>query len=129
MCRCRRNSIWGFSNRINNSCHGYCRAVPDVFYSLAGTSNGEEVTVSLCGSSFDTFLAVYDSCGGAILFFKDDSCGLQSELTFTSDGSTTYIVRVEGFDNSESGDYAFAITCVLPGCDSVPSAIWTRSIN
>ncbi|WP_298899029.1 T9SS type A sorting domain-containing protein [uncultured Psychroserpens sp.] len=88
-------------------------AAPDVFYSIAGTDNGEEVTVSLCGSSFDTVLNVFDACGGNVVATNDDSCSLQSELTFTSDGVTTYIVRVEGF-GSNSGDYALAVSCVPP---------------
>ena len=88
-------------------------ASPDVFYSLSGTVLDEEVTVSLCGSSFDTIVTVFDACGGNIVASNDDSCGLQSELTFTSDGVTTYIIRVEGF-GTNSGDYALAVTCVPP---------------
>ncbi|WP_296312091.1 hypothetical protein, partial [Winogradskyella sp. UBA3174] len=85
----------------------------DVYYAIAGTANGEEVTVSLCGTSFDTILTVFDSCGGSTVVSNDDFCGLQSELTFTSDGSTTYIVRVEGYQTN-SGVYALAVTCVPP---------------
>ncbi|MCB0399910.1 MAG: hypothetical protein KDD26_09875, partial [Winogradskyella sp.] len=91
----------------------------DVFYSLAGTADGEEVTVSLCGSSFDTILTVLDSCDGSVVASNDDSCSLQSELTFTSDGATTYIILVEGFFSTfsgtgASGDYTLAVTCVPP---------------
>jgi len=41
---------------------------------------------------------------------NDDSCGLQSELTFLSDGVTTYTVMIEGFGTS-SGNYSLAVTC------------------
>jgi len=91
----------------------------DVFYSLAGTANGEEITASLCGSSFDTLMRIFDACDGTELFSNDDSCSLQSEITFTSDGATTYIILVEGFFSTfsgtgESGDYTLAVTCVAP---------------
>jgi hypothetical protein len=33
----------------------------DVFYSLAGTALNEEITISLCGSSYDTYLEVFDA--------------------------------------------------------------------
>ena len=104
------DSVTGSTANATNS-EG--NAAPDVFYSIAGTANGEEVTVSLCGSLFDTVLTVFEACGGTVVATNDDSCGLQSELTFTSDGATTYIVRVEGF-GSASGDYALAISCVPP---------------
>ncbi|WP_426429819.1 T9SS type A sorting domain-containing protein [Winogradskyella sp. HB-48] len=100
---------------------------PDVFYSLSGTSNGEEVTLSLCGSSFDTILTVFDACDGSVVATNDDSCGLQSELTFTSDGTTTYIIRVDGFSGSSSGDYTLAVTCETPDpcAGPLPQLTWT----
>ncbi|WP_178988903.1 T9SS type A sorting domain-containing protein [Winogradskyella schleiferi] len=91
----------------------------DVFYSLAGTANGEEITASLCGSSFDTLMRIFDACDGTELFSNDDSCSLQSEITFTSDGATTYLILVEGFFSTfngtgASGDYTLAVTCAAP---------------
>jgi hypothetical protein len=98
---------------------------PDVFYSLEGTVAGEEVTVSLCGSSFDTFLRIFDVCGGEEIASNDDNfaaCGPgnNSQLTFTSDGATTYIIVVEGF-GSNSGDYNLEVTCVPPPTCPVPT--------
>ncbi|WP_243471397.1 T9SS type A sorting domain-containing protein [Winogradskyella sp. MH6] len=101
-------------------------AAPDVYYSLSGTSAGEEITASLCGSSFDTLIRVFDACGGTQLFSNDDSCSLQSEVTFTSDGSTTYIIMVEGF-SSNSGDYTLAVTCVPPP-DCTPPTIDSATV-
>ncbi|MCA0133079.1 T9SS type A sorting domain-containing protein [Winogradskyella alexanderae] len=88
-------------------------ASPDVFYSLAGATSGDAVTVSLCGSTYDTRLEVFDACGGTVLESNDDSCGLQSEVSFVADGVTTYIIRVEGFGTA-SGDYSLAVTCTGP---------------
>ena len=104
-------------------------STPDVFYSIAGTANGEEVKVSLCGTSFDAYLTILNACDGSEVETIGDSCDGQPEQTFISDGSTTYIVWIEGYKASDFGDYALAVTCVPPGCDSVPSVVWTGSIN
>lgn len=92
-------------------------AAPDVFYSFTGNGETEFVTVSLCGSSYDTYLRVYSDCTlSNQIAFNDDSCGLQSQLTFESDGFSTYYIMVEGFSSS-SGDYVIEITCTgIPGC-------------
>ncbi|NRB58674.1 MAG: T9SS type A sorting domain-containing protein, partial [Winogradskyella sp.] len=104
----------------------------DVFYSLAGTATGEEITVSLCGSGFDTFLSVLDACDGSVVTSNDDSCSLQSEVNFTSDGESTYIILVEGFFSSfsgtgASGDYTLAVTCEgsQDPCANTVAYTWT----
>ena len=84
----------------------------DVFYSLADTSLNEEITVSLCGSAFDTFLNVFDACSGTLIASNDDSCGLQSQVTFLSDGVSTYIIQVDGFDAAQAGAYNLEVNCV-----------------
>ncbi|QIE60721.1 T9SS type A sorting domain-containing protein [Rasiella rasia] len=93
----------------------------DEWYSFTGTGFEQVVTISLCdgGTAFDSLLTVYDSCGGAVVADNDDSCGLQSEVSFTSDGTSTYYIAVEGFDASEFGAYNLEISCVVPfdNCD------------
>ena len=88
----------------------------DEWYAFEGTIPGQMVTASLCdgGTAFDSVLTVYSSCGGAVVVSNDDTCGLQSEVTWLSDGATTYYIAVEGFDNTESGPFSLAITCVDP---------------
>ncbi|MBA5628628.1 GEVED domain-containing protein [Moheibacter lacus] len=89
----------------------------DVFYSFTGTGSSELVTVSLCGSSFDTYLRVYTDCTLATeVAVNDDSCDLQSELTFTSDGTSTYYIMVEGF-SANVGDYVIEVNCTPPPSD------------
>ena len=86
----------------------------DVFYSFTGTGTSELVTVSLCGSSYDTYLRVFTDCTlSTEIAFNDDFCGLQSELTFTSDGTSTYIIMVEGY-SSNVGDFVMNIDCDVP---------------
>ncbi|PVW16535.1 T9SS-dependent choice-of-anchor J family protein [Marixanthomonas spongiae] len=91
-------------------------AAPDEFFSYTGSGDTEIVTVSLCGSGtdFDTVLKVYDSCDlTTIVAENDDSCGLQSEVTFVSDGISEYLIMVEGF-GSNSGNFELTITCEAP---------------
>ncbi|MCR9183154.1 MAG: T9SS type A sorting domain-containing protein [Flavobacteriaceae bacterium] len=87
---------------------------PDVFYSYTGSGVVETVTISLCdpNTNFDTILRVYSSCDLTDeIAVNDDFCGLQSELSFESDGTSTYIIMVEGFDVDEFGDFTLEITC------------------
>ncbi len=89
---------------------------PDEWYSFTGTGSPQVVTVSLCdpGTTYDSRLTVYDSCGGTEVATNDDSCGLQSELQFFSDGTTTYYIAVEGFSTGDVGPFVMTITCVDP---------------
>ncbi len=90
-------------------------AAPDVFYKYTGSGSAEIITVSLCAATdFDTVLRVFDDCDLANeLAVNDDSCGVQSELSFLSDGTSTYYIMVEGF-GSNSGNFSIDITCDIP---------------
>jgi len=91
-------------------------ASPDVFYSYTGSGVVEFVTISLCGggTTYDSLIRVFASCGnlaiGSEIVLNDDFCGLQSQVTFESDGVSEYIILVEGF-GSGSGNFSLAITC------------------
>ena len=86
-------------------------AAGDVFYSFTGDGTPQLVTVSLCGSAYDTYLRVYSDCTlNEQITFNDDSCGLQSQLQFVSDGTSTYIIMVEGF-SSNVGAYTINVSC------------------
>ncbi|MEH6764917.1 MAG: proprotein convertase P-domain-containing protein, partial [Aequorivita antarctica] len=86
---------------------------PGVWYTLTDASGtpGSSVTLSLCGSAYDTKIAVFSgTCGAfACIAYNDDFCGLQSQVTFTSDGSSTYHVLVYGFGSS-TGTFALTTT-------------------
>ncbi|XOV67231.1 MAG: GEVED domain-containing protein [Fluviicola sp.] len=82
---------------------------PDVFYKIV--PNGlSAIKVSLCGSSFDTFLSIQDQNGMAI-YGNDDAgtCGTGSEIEFPTDGYDTLFAVVEGW-GTESGDYTIVIS-------------------
>ena len=89
----------------------------DLWYSYTGNGQTDDVTISLCGSSFDTYIRIFDACGGTQIAYNDDSCSTQSEVTFTSDGTTTYYIMVEGFSSS-SGAFDLSASSIL-GIDDV----------
>ena len=98
-------------------------AAPDVFYKFTGSGTPQLVTISLCGggTDYDSLLRVFDDCDLANeLAANDDFCGLQSQVTFVSDGTSTYYIMVEGF-GSNSGNFSLDVTCEDPlpndGCE------------
>ncbi|MBX2829507.1 MAG: T9SS type A sorting domain-containing protein [Flavobacteriaceae bacterium] len=100
----------------DNTDQGGNSTAEDEWYSFTGTGSPQLVTVSLCdaGTTYDSRLTVYDSCGGTIITTNDDFCGLQSEVSFFSDGTSTYYIAVEGFDAGDVGPFVMSITCVDP---------------
>ncbi|GAB5418464.1 MAG: hypothetical protein Crog4KO_33220 [Crocinitomicaceae bacterium] len=82
---------------------------PDVYYKIV--PNGiTALKVSLCGSTFDTFLSIQDQNGMA-LYGNDDAvnCGTSSEIEFPTDGHDTLYAVVEGWGTA-SGDYNITIS-------------------
>jgi hypothetical protein len=82
---------------------------PDLYYQLNPSPLMQSIHVSLCGSSFDTFLTVVDAQGNVLAFNDDsDNCGTSSELTFEPQGQGLVYVIVEGWGN-ETGAFDIAI--------------------
>lgn len=93
-------------------CCGYA-ASPDLFYSY--TSPGAQtVSISLCGSGYDTILAIYDSAGNC-LACNDDFCGLQSEIDNFTMGAGLYYIQVTGYASS-CGSYTLTVSPPAPPC-------------
>ena len=92
----------------------------DVFYTYTGDGTPKIVTVSLCGSDYDTTLRVYSDCTltNQIAMNDDAYCDgvftLQSEVSFLSDGTSTYVIMVEGSEgqSQNTGEYHIAVSCV-----------------
>ncbi|PJA28466.1 MAG: hypothetical protein CO189_04680 [candidate division Zixibacteria bacterium CG_4_9_14_3_um_filter_46_8] len=87
----------------------------DVIYKLVMTEL-KNLTVSLCGSAYDTKLAVFaDNCctgAGTEMLYNDDFCGLQSEVSGNFNPGIYYVV-VDGYSTA-CGDYTLNITENLP---------------
>lgn len=71
----------------------------DVWFSYTATLDGNGI-IDTCGSSYDTLITIFDTCGGIEIACNDDSCGLQSSVTFPITNGTTYLVRVAGFEGA-----------------------------
>ena len=91
------------------------RDTADVWHCWTADCTGN-ATFSLCGSAFDTSVAVFDSCGGDELGCDYDSCvgALQSQLTIPVTAGKTYYVRVAGHAGA-TGSYTLNVTCVPMG--------------
>lgn len=98
----------------------------DVFYTYQGNGSEEYVTLSLCGSDYDTFIRVYTDCNlTEEIASNDNFCGSQSQVSFISDGSTKYVIMVEGAA-SNFGNYELKINCIgteIPTNDQCENAI------
>lgn len=92
------------------TCNDDLSTSPGVWYVLQGT--GDDLTLSLCGSSYDTKIGVFEGACDALVCVdsNDDSCGLQSEVTVTTVAGTDYYVYVSGF-GGESGNFTLSVTC------------------
>lgn len=97
-------------------CATAVNTAPGVWYRVVG--NGGMITVSLCGSSYDTKVGIFTGACGAqtCIASNDDFCGLQSQVTFSSAAGTSYYILVTGFSTA-SGAFTMNVTCAAPPCN------------
>jgi hypothetical protein len=61
---------------------------------------------------------VFDSCGGTLIACNDDSCGLQSKVTFTPTCGTSYKIAIGSWSTTAVGTGTFTVsqtgTCSAP---------------
>ena len=91
---------------------------PDVWYSYEACVDGT-ITISLCGSSYDTTIGVFDA-GLTEIACNDDFCGLQSEVNVVVAADQLYYIVVSGFAGG-CGDYVMNVTgpeCPTPTEDA-----------
>jgi hypothetical protein len=95
---------------------------PNIWYRYTATCTGN-VTISLCGSQYDTKIAVYSggTCNptlGRLLAYNDDSCDFQSEVVISATAGSTYLIEVGGYD-SYKGAGVLTIKCPVQPCKPV----------
>jgi hypothetical protein len=93
-------------------------AYNDVWYAWTCPTSGT-VTWSFCGGAgYDTLIAVYNGPGcpgaGTALVCNDDSCGLQSQLTFSGTAGAVYMLQVGAYSSAGSGAGTFTLNVSLP---------------
>jgi hypothetical protein len=90
---------------------------PNVWFCWTAEMDGI-ATFSLCGSSFDTRIAVYETCdeNGAELGVDDDGCAksLQSELFLPVVAGNEYLIECGGY-SSNIGDGVLSVTTDVAG--------------
>lgn len=88
---------------------------PNLWYKYTGTGTPQTITLSLCGSLYDTSVLVYTGTSGALTYVaaNDDGCDTttQSYLTFNSDGVSTYYITVEGYNLGSTGQFTMTVAC------------------
>ena len=74
---------------------------PDLWYTHTAGVTGN-LTISTCGSGYDTALEVFTGACGALtsLACNDDVCGAQSSIQIAATMGTTYAIRVGGWNGS-----------------------------
>lgn len=101
----------------------------DRWWRYTATCTGD-LEVSLCGSGYDTKLAVYDGVAcpptGGPIVCNDDTCSLQSEVTLTVTQGNEYLIRIGGYQGA-TGSGTIEITCTGPSCDPVTSTTCVSS--
>ena len=111
---------WAANNHSGNT--GNClgaNTAPDVVYQLFLNCD-YQITVSTCGSDYDTRLFVeWFDCGIAghyNQFCSDDDggCGTASQITFAASAGTAYKIWVDGYA-SAYGNYVLNITGTASG--------------
>jgi len=104
------------SNNFNTIACDYLNTAPELIYTL-NLPCDHTVTVSTCGSNFDTELFVFQ--GTCNQWFttagcNDDFCGTQSQVTFNAQGGVTYAIVLEGYGSSW-GNFVLNITGTAAG--------------
>jgi hypothetical protein len=100
------------------------QAYSDVWYDYTASCAGA-LSVSLCGSDYDTVLVVYNGCAcplsdDRVVACNDDGCpgippeSFQSQLTATVAQGNCYKIRVGGWDADDAGAGTIHISC--DGC-------------
>lgn len=91
---------------------------PDSFYDgylLKNVVAGEQVLVNLSSNDFDTYLQLVDADTGELLAFDDDSgIGFNSQLIFTVEQDTNYILRASSYAPIVTGEYSLTTSIITP---------------
>ncbi|MBI5489312.1 MAG: hypothetical protein HY905_18405 [Deltaproteobacteria bacterium] len=85
---------------------------PEMVYRFTPTTT-VTVTFSTCGgAAYDTVLYAWaGTCGsGSTVACADDSCGVQSTITFTALAGTTYYVVMDGYGTASLGPFTLTVT-------------------
>jgi len=95
----------------------------DIWFTWTATGTGS-ATLDLCGlAGMDSKVAIYSGAGcpgAAALSCNDDSCGLQSSVTWSATLGNTYTIQLGNFPGATGGSGSFRISIAGPvgPCDN-----------
>jgi hypothetical protein len=93
---------------------GACMTSPNIWYCYTATCTGT-ATISLCGSSYDTKLGIYEGCqcnatSSRLIECNDDYCGRSSQITLDVTAGSQYLIEVGGY-RQQTGQGVLSISC------------------
>lgn len=98
-----------------------CQSAPNIWYCYTAQNTGV-AEFSLCGSSYDTYIAVYDGCDcgalGTPLGCNDDYCDLQSLAFVEVASGQQYLIEVGG-SGGATGSGVLTAYIPPPECGNV----------
>ncbi len=125
------DSTGATTDGINNTLcdfFGSSQIYVDVWFCWTAPETGP-VVLTLCNTAFhDTKVGVYDGCSpcpeaGGILACNDDSCSLQSKVSWLAQSGHQYLVRLGGYDEFSVGAGSFSIaSAVIHGPVNEPTS-------
>lgn len=95
---------------------GCVSANRDVWFSWTSPSSGS-ATIAMCGgTTADTVMTVWNGpgCAGVVLACNDDSCGLQSQVSFPASAGSTYMLQLGAFGAATTYTGTFSISISAP---------------
>ncbi len=93
----------------------YTQVGSDIWFCYTATCN-DLVVASLCGSSYDTKMAVYDDCNcpaAGPIACSDDDCGQMgpaSRVVFSAAAGESYMIRIGGYEGDQ-GEGLITLFC------------------
>jgi hypothetical protein len=109
----------GSEGQSNSLCFAFGTSAVgnDVWFNWTAPDTGD-ATVTMCGgTSVDTKIAAYDGGGcpaGSAIACNDDTCGLQSEITFAVNAGSVYGLQIGSFPGSSGGSGTMDISLFVP---------------
>jgi len=107
------DAVYNGAFNVSSTTAGACddntlRAGYDRTYQFNVTCAGN-YQISLCGSSFDTYLYLSTGVNSGVISSNDDFCALQSQLSANLSAGT-YYVTVEAFSSTTTGAFTLNVT-------------------
>ncbi len=90
-------------------------AGPDLAFTWTPPATGC-FTIDTFGSAFDTVLHVRSCAAGSQIVCNDDTGGSQSRVRLLAEAGVEYVIIVDGYSATHSGDYVLNITQEADGC-------------